>query len=66
MSYRSPAHRGVTPQHRGRFPGFDVVDQADNWDAVTTGTVLARLGPATEAAFFTDTEVGMAPGFLCP
>ena len=29
MPYRSPNQRAVTPQGRGRFPGFDVLDQVD-------------------------------------
>jgi hypothetical protein len=35
MPFRSPAQRGVTPQGRGRFPGFDVLDEVDKWDDVT-------------------------------
>jgi hypothetical protein len=31
-----------------RFPGFDVLDEIDTWDAVTAGVVLARLGPLVE------------------
>ena len=29
MPYRAPPQRAVTPQGRGRFPGFDVLDQVD-------------------------------------
>ncbi|WP_029136930.1 gluconate 2-dehydrogenase subunit 3 family protein [Nakamurella lactea] len=64
MIYRSPAQRAITPQHRGRFPGFDVVERADDWDALTAGTVLARLGPAAATVFFTETEAGIAGALL--
>ena len=43
MPYRSPGQRAVTPQGRGRYPGFDVLDSVDAWDDVTAGVVLARL-----------------------
>ncbi|MBA3956338.1 MAG: gluconate 2-dehydrogenase subunit 3 family protein [Acidimicrobiia bacterium] len=39
-----------------RFPGFDVLDQLDNWDEVTAGVVLARLAPPAPLQFFTPTE----------
>jgi hypothetical protein len=60
MPYRAPNQRAVTPQHRGRFPGFDVLDQVDSWDDVTAGVVLARLAPTTDLSFFTLTENGAA------
>ena len=51
------AHRGstppVTPGHQGeRFPGFDVLGNTAAWDEVTTGVVLARLGPLPPLRFF--------------
>ena len=58
MPYRSPSQRAVTPQHRGRYPGFDVLDNVDVWDDVTAGVVLARLAPPGELAFFTPHEAG--------
>jgi hypothetical protein len=39
-----------------RFPGFDVLDEIDTWDAVTAGVVLARLGPPPPIRFFTPAE----------
>ncbi|HEV7206035.1 MAG TPA: gluconate 2-dehydrogenase subunit 3 family protein [Jatrophihabitans sp.] len=60
MGYRSPDQRAVTPQRRGRFPGFDVLDSVDVWDDVTAGVVLARLAPPGEFAFFTPAEVAVA------
>jgi hypothetical protein len=64
MPYRSPDQRAVTPQHRGRYPGFDVLDNVEMWDDVTTGVVLARLALPGEFAFFTPTEVSIAGPLL--
>jgi len=64
MPYRSPSQRGITPQHRGRFPGFDVLDSVDAWDDVTAGVVLARLALPGELAFFTPGEVAVAGPLL--
>ena len=52
MPYRSPDRRAVTPQGRGRYPGFDVLAQVDRWDDVTAGAVLARLSHPTGLSFF--------------
>jgi hypothetical protein len=52
MPYRAPNRRALTPQGRGRFPGYDVLDEVDRWDDVTAGVVLARLQPVTELSFF--------------
>ncbi|MGI8677555.1 MAG: gluconate 2-dehydrogenase subunit 3 family protein [Jatrophihabitans sp.] len=64
MPFRSPAQRAVTPQHRGRFGDFDVLDSVDKWDDVTAGVVLARLALPGELAFFTPDEVGVAAPML--
>jgi|tagenome__1003787_1003787.scaffolds.fasta_scaffold20026257_2 hypothetical protein len=64
MPFRSPAEKGVTPQHRGRFPGFDVLSQVDVWDDATAGAVLARLSHPTGPAFFTPGEVAVARPLL--
>jgi hypothetical protein len=64
MPYRSPSQRAVTPQGRGRFPGFDVLSQVDAWDDVTAGAILARLALPGELAFFTPFEVGVAAPLL--
>ncbi len=64
MTYRSPDQRAVTPQGRGRFPGFDVLSQVGVWDDVTAGTVLARLGPPNDLAFFTVAERAVAEPLL--
>jgi hypothetical protein len=64
MPHRSPAQRGTTPQGRGRFAGFDVLDSVEQWDDVTAGTVLARLALPGELTFFTPHEVGIAAPLL--
>jgi hypothetical protein len=64
MPFRSRAQRAVTPQNRGRFDDFDVLDSVDVWDDVTAGVVLARLAPPGALAFFTQPEVGIAAPLL--
>ena len=64
MSYRSPDRRGVTPQHKGRYPGFDVLQQADRWDDETAGVVLSRLAPPNALGFFTMDERAIAQPLL--
>jgi hypothetical protein len=34
---------GTTPQMRGRYPDYDVLDEVDHWDEATRAVVLARL-----------------------
>jgi hypothetical protein len=46
----------ASPGARGRFPGFDVLDQAAHWDAQTRAVVLGRVGPLEPLAFFTAAE----------
>ncbi len=44
---------GTVPGNReSRFPGFDVLAQADHWDPVTTGVVMARLSLPEPLRFF--------------
>jgi hypothetical protein len=64
MPYRSESQRAVTPQHRGRYPGFDVLDSIDAWDDVTAGIVLGRLARPASLAFFTPDEVAVAAPLL--
>jgi hypothetical protein len=64
MPYRSSSQRAVTPQGRGRFPGFDVLDSVDAWDDVTAGVVLGRLALPGALAFFTPAEAGVAGPLL--
>ena len=62
--FRPSSQREVTPQHRGRFPGFDVLDEVHRWDDITAGVVLARLAPTTDLSFFTLAENGTATALL--
>src|SRR5437763_7341618 len=48
---------GQTPGGRQpRFPGFDVLAQADHWDEATRKVVLERLEPRGPLRFFTEEE----------
>ncbi|HET9731271.1 MAG TPA: gluconate 2-dehydrogenase subunit 3 family protein [Acidimicrobiales bacterium] len=58
--FRAPRRKAVTPGGKGRFPGFDVLDQSDLWDDVTAGVVLARLDPGPDFSFFTPAEQATA------
>lgn len=60
MPGRHRASRAVTPQGRGRFGDFDVLDSVGEWDEVTARTVLARLSLPSELSFFTAEEAGLA------
>jgi hypothetical protein len=64
MPFRPLDRRAVTPQNRGRFPGFDVLAQADQWDQVTAGVVLARLALPNSLSFFTPADVAVAAPLL--
>ena len=64
MTYRYPGAHAITPQNKGRFPGFDVLDQVDVWDDVTAGIVLDRLAPPNDLAFFTVAERAVAEPLL--
>ncbi|MDQ3632270.1 MAG: gluconate 2-dehydrogenase subunit 3 family protein [Actinomycetota bacterium] len=46
----------------GRYPDFDVLDQADHWDDVTRKVVLARLDPPP-LRFFDDTQAHTLAAF---
>ena len=48
----------------GRFPGFDVLDQARHWDQPTAGVVFARTGRPPALRFFTGPEASCARALL--
>jgi hypothetical protein len=49
----------------GRFPGFDVLNQAPHWDQVTKDLIEARVRTSPPAVtFFSDTERGCAHALL--
>ena len=55
--YQLPRQRvGTTPQMHGRYPEFDVMDQADAWDAPTRWLLEARIADVPERQFFTERE----------
>lgn len=64
MPFRPPTQHAITPQGQGRFPGFDVLDQAQMWDDVTAGVVLARLSLPNMLSYFTPQQVGIAQPML--
>jgi len=64
MTFRPRPRRPVTPQGKGRFPGFDVLDQSGMWDDATAGVVLARLAPPNDLGFFTQDERAVAEPLL--
>ncbi|ADP84516.1 gluconate 2-dehydrogenase subunit 3 family protein [Pseudofrankia inefficax] len=64
MPFRAPDQHGVTPQRKGRFPGFNVLDSVDAWDDVTAGVVLHRLVPPADLTFFTPPEAAIAGRLL--
>jgi hypothetical protein len=48
--------RGTTPQMHGRYPDWDVLEQADHWDPVTREVVLARVEEPPPFRFFEDAD----------
>ncbi len=44
--------RGHTPQMHGRYPDYDILEQADHWDPVTRELVLDRVDNVPEIRFF--------------
>jgi hypothetical protein len=56
--------RGTTPQMIGRYPDYDVLEQAGHWDAVTREKVLARVDDVPPVRFFSADEAATV-GALC-
>ena len=48
--------KGTSPQMIGRFPDYDVLESASDWDGATREVVMARLAPATELSFFSQEQ----------
>jgi hypothetical protein len=55
--------RGTTPQMHGRYPDYDVLEEAGHWDEVTRRVVMQRL-EAPPIRFFGPAEVRTL-GALC-
>jgi hypothetical protein len=47
---------GVTPQMHGRYPDYNVLDEADHWDEVTRKVVMERVEKVPPIRFFTHDE----------
>ncbi len=54
--------RGMTPQMHGRYPDFDVLEEAGHWDEATRRVVLARLEPPP-LRFFDVAQAGTLSAF---
>jgi hypothetical protein len=47
---------GVTPQMHGRYPDYNVLDEADHWDEVTRRVVMERVEEVPPIRFFNTHE----------
>src|SRR5438270_7887443 len=47
---------GVTPQMHGRYPEYNVLDEAHHWDEVTRRLILGRVENVPPIRFFTEPE----------
>jgi Gluconate 2-dehydrogenase subunit 3 len=56
--------RGVTPQMHGRYPDYDVLENAEHWDPVTRREILARVKEVPPVRFFTAQEARCLRPFL--
>ena len=54
---------GVTPQMHGRYPEFNVLDEASHWDEATRRVVLARVEQVPPIRFFTARAVSTLSAF---
>ncbi len=48
--------QGVTPQMHGRYPEYNVLDEAEHWDEATRRVVLERVDNVPPIRFFTRVE----------
>jgi len=55
--------RGITPQMHGRYPDYDVLEQAEHWDEVTRRVVLDRVANVPEIRFFEAEELETLTAF---
>jgi hypothetical protein len=56
--------RGITPQMHGRFPDYDVLENAEHWDPVTRKALLERAGDPPPLRFFDEQEARTLGAFL--
>jgi hypothetical protein len=55
--------RGTTPQMRGRYPDYDVLEQTGHWDEPTRRVVLDRVERIPPFRFFDDREAATLGAF---
>src|SRR5690242_13954161 len=55
--------RGVTPQMHGRYPDYDVLENASHWDETTRRVILDRVEHVPPVRFFTAEEATCARAF---
>src|SRR5881398_2777954 len=55
---------GVTPQMHGRYPDYNVLDEAGHWDPVTRRVVFERVEQVPPIRFFTLDEAATL-GVFC-
>src|SRR5207253_5895316 len=55
--------RGITPQMHGRYPDYDVLEQAGHWDEVTRRVVLGRVENVPPIRFFEPREARTLEAF---
>jgi Gluconate 2-dehydrogenase subunit 3 len=55
---------GVTPQMHGRYPDYNVLDEAGHWDEVTRRVVIKRVEETPSIRFFTTSEAATL-GVFC-
>ncbi len=56
--------RGTTPQMHGRYPDYDVFENADHWDPVTRDLVTSRVYDVPQLHFFSPAEAAVLRPFL--
>jgi gluconate 2-dehydrogenase subunit 3-like protein len=54
---------GVTPQMHGRYPDYNVLDEASHWDEETRRVVFERVEKTPAIRFFTATEAATLGAF---
>ncbi len=48
--------QGTTPQGRGRYPDYDILENASHWDEVTREVVLSRVHDVPPIRFFDEAQ----------
>jgi hypothetical protein len=56
--------RGTTPQMHGRYPDYDVLENAGHWDEVTRALILGRARDVPPLRFFSREEAEALRPFL--